>query len=299
MVPARIVSACSVFCLAAVLVVGCGQRPVDSIWRDREITIDGRDTEWHGARVILEDASVGFGIINDADYLYLTLSVSDPAIQAQILRQGFTVWLDAHGGKSESFGVRFPLGLMAMKGSGDQGDVSGLTDQETGFGDLPPFMDQGLGRGGKMTRAQLESLYERATAQQEAQIIGPRRDQVRRVLVAESGGILLATRYERGRLVYELRAPLASASQRPVGLGAAPGARIGVGFETPEMDLRALRAQMSEQDRPGGVMGDGSMGRGNRGDNPMRGGRGARGRRMQGREPFQVWTRVQLARSDS
>ena len=46
--------------------MGCGEQKAESIWRDREIVIDGVDSEgeWEGARYYLDEEKVAFGIMN-------------------------------------------------------------------------------------------------------------------------------------------------------------------------------------------------------------------------------------------
>ena len=75
-----------VLLFALIVFSGCGKKPLPSTWKNREITVDGQDVEWQDARVSLKDASVGMGLMNDDEYLYLTLSLMDRAVQAQIMR---------------------------------------------------------------------------------------------------------------------------------------------------------------------------------------------------------------------
>ena len=97
--------------LAIALLAGCSKR-IDSQWRgERHIEIDGADTEWEGARVYIEGARAGIGLLNDAQDLYLCLVLTDPGTQLQVMRQGFTVWFDPKGKKNKTFGIRFPLGM--------------------------------------------------------------------------------------------------------------------------------------------------------------------------------------------
>ena len=258
------------------VVAGCGRSTIESRWRDREITIDGRDAEWQNARVMLEDASVGMGLMNDDEYLYLTLSMMDRAIQAQIMRQGFIVWFDSRGGKKKRFGIRFPLGMqeMAMAGKGER-------PQGMGMG--------GMGRDGTPTAEQLKAMFERLVWAPEMEILGPGKNQQQRVGFAGSEEIQLEMGYENGRMVYELRVPFAT---NPHGIGADAKLTIGLGFETPELDMAALRQRMGGR---GGGMPGGGMGGGMRGGRMggMRGMRGVRGGRRP--EPFQLWIKVRRA----
>jgi len=122
----------------------------------------------------------------------------------------------------------------------------------------------------------------------ELEILGPDKGQVRRMLIAESDEVQLVTSYASNRLVYELRVPLAYGDESTLGIGSAPGKKIGLGFETPEIDMAALRQGMGG--RGGGMM-PGGM------DGGMRGG-GTRGSGMRGGtmpEAFQLWIKIGLA----
>lgn len=274
------------------LLSGCGKKPLPSVWRDRPVTIDGTDSEWEDARIILDQASVGMGLMNDGEYLYLTLSLSDPTLQARIMRQGFIIWFDPRGGKSEVFGVRFPLGMQDMARQWQEG---GEPPQGMGRGG----MDRGrMGRGGTPTTEQLQTMYERLAEMPQMEILGPAKDQVRRLLIAESDKVLLATSYASRRLVYELRVPLAVDYGSTFGIGSAPGKKIGLGVEIPEFDMAALRQGMGG--RGGGMPGGGMRGGGMDGggmDGGMRVG-GMRGGGMRGgmmSEAFRLWTKIGLA----
>jgi hypothetical protein len=154
-----------------------------------------------------------------------------------------------------------------------------------------------LGRGGIPTAEQLQRMYDRLGETPELEILGPAQGQQRRLLLAESDEILLQTSYRNGRLVYELRLPLASTAERPHGIGSAAGRTIGLGFETPQPDPAAFR-QRTDGMRGGGMEdGMGGMGRGmggmGRGMDGMGG--GMRGGMGDMPEPFQLWTRIGLA----
>ena len=254
------------------LFAGCGGDKLESRWLDRVITIDGRDTDWQDARVYIEDASMGMGLLNDGEHLYLTLSLSNRQVIAQAMRQGFTVWFDPTGGRNKIFGIRFPLGLTEMNRP-EGGERTQRMDSRS--------MD---GRGGPSPE-QIQAMFDRLVEGAEMEIFGPKKDERRRMLFAESREIRLKVSYAYGRLVYELKVLLAPT---PLGIGTAPGKTIGLGFEAPELDMAAMRQQMGDR-RGGGIRGDGGMRGGG-----MRGG-GMRGGMMRPPEPFRLWTRIKLA----
>jgi len=76
------------------------------------MTVDGKVDDWHGAKYYLEDLYISAGLINDDQYLYVTMIAEDPMIRTQIMRQGLVVWLDPKGKKEKTFGIKFPLGRL-------------------------------------------------------------------------------------------------------------------------------------------------------------------------------------------
>ena len=271
----------SYLCMSALFFAGCGQPKITSHWKDRGISIDGKDNEWQGARVYLKDANVGMGLLNDEQHLYLCLSLSDRDAQVKVMRQGFTVWFDPEGKKNKTFGIRFPLGMQETRTP-----VAAGEEKSQGFG------MRGAGGQGNLNSKQIQSLFEQVLEFPEMEILGPRQYERRRVPLSEGQDIQLKLSYTYGRLVYELKVPL---SQITHTTNANTEKTIGLGFETPELKQAAQQQQMAG--KGGGMRGGGGKG----GGGGMRGG-GGKGGRMRGGatgeptpEPFQLWTKVQLA----
>jgi hypothetical protein len=169
--------------------------------------------------------------------------------------------------------------------------------------DLPPEEGEGppqasgppgMRRRGRPDAQELQAMYERLAGAPEMLLLGPEAGQQRRVSLAEGNEVLLRTSFEKGRLVYEMRVPLAAEF-----LGSPPGRLLGLGFETPELDLAALRQRrggmrggMPGGDIPGGDMG-GGMGGGRPGGRPGGGPGGPAEGAMA--ESFRLWTKVRLA----
>lgn len=281
---------------ALTLFSSCGGKKLESSWLDREVIIDGKDIEWQGARVILEDASMGLGLMNDAENFYLTLSLTNRMVQMQVLRNGFTVWLDSQGGKKKKFGIRFPLGLQEFadqRGEGPLGmgpeGMSGMRGRMGGMGDRK-----------QQDPRQLEAMFDRLIENRELEILGSEETPLRRYSLIESQEVKLGITFENGRLVYELQVPLAKADALSLGIGTTPGKVFGLGLETPEMDMAAMRQQMGGRKgggmRGGGIDGMNGMGSEGRGGGMRGSGMGGmRGRMMGAPEPFQLWTKVKLA----
>ena len=302
----------------------CGQPKLTSKWRSHEVIIDGKDGDWKDARVHIESAGVTVGVLNDTENFYLTLSVIERNFQEQVLRRGFIIWFDYKGGKRKNFGVRFPLGMPELLlndlenrfsepgfgGAGGFGGRGGYADRDSygnrgsygGRGNYGNYGDQGLGWEKAMDPGQVEELFEQLMEGAEMELLGSTPNDRLRVPLATSEEILMQVVYVNGRLTYELKVPLArvthpSKKNKP----------IGVGFEIPVADLRALRqAQMAraaggelDGNRPNALGGATGLGTGRDGytdDSRYRYNR-RRSRRMP-TETFELWTKVRLAQKD-
>lgn len=249
---------------------GCRTDAFTSYWRDSYITIDGNQIDWQDRLWIPESENIAIGIMNDESNLYLTLSSFDRSTIMQIMRLGFTVWFDPKGGKKEVFGIKYPVGMagMGMRTIGDRG----------------------------LSRDQMPDLHEEIQSLKESQIwaeiLGPEKDDVALIPVADSSGIQVGIGYSAyGQLVYELTIPLEWTSDSPHAIDTSPGATIGIGFETGKIDFTAMRRPRGGSSgmpggggRPGGMRGGGRPG-----GMPGSGMRGAMP------EPFKYWARVTLA----
>ncbi len=268
--------------LSAVLLQGCGGMKLESRWRDREISIDGMigspgevDREWAGARTALEDENVSVGLVNDEEYLYMSLVLGDASFGRQVVGMGFTLWFDPDGGNNREFGIRFPLGVgqsgFPLAGSG-----------------MPSFArpDVGSDREDGDFEAHLQETLEAMT---QLEILGPGERDRRKLHVHDAGGIDVEMGTSNGALVYELRVPLAGMVDHPYAIGAKPGSVIGVGLETPKIDVSAMRDEMKGRGRGGG----GRPGGGMRGGG--RPGGGMREMRPEMPEPLNVWGKIRLA----
>ncbi len=97
---------------------GCNQPELKGGWADREIRIDGDLADWGGEGSWFDNERVTVGACNDDHFLYLMLSSPDPTFLRHVVAQGLTVWIDPRGGKDKALGIRYPLGLRAMRGRG-------------------------------------------------------------------------------------------------------------------------------------------------------------------------------------
>ncbi len=272
--------------LAALSVVlmamaGCKTEELASTWSDREVRIDGVNDEWQGATTYIEDKDVSIGLLNDDEFLYVSVS-SNNGLRMQVMRAGLTIWFDPEGGKDKWYGINFPIGaqggMQAMGRRGRGGDRDPQSRRQTVDDDPMTYME----------------------------LVGPGEMGRRRIPIERVSGIEVKIGNDFGRFVYELKVPLPRDADHLFGIGTKAGALLGVGLETGDMP------GMGRGSRGGGIGGRGGGGRGG-GGGGRGGGGGGRGGGGGGRggggggrggtggggpgtaEQLKVWTTVQLA----
>ncbi|MFQ5674911.1 MAG: hypothetical protein ACE5G1_03360 [bacterium] len=256
--------------LAVFILTGCGSTlKLDSDWRQQEITIDGKQSDWQDALTFVEKKDVSIGVANDGEFLYICLVSADRILPRQMVRRGFTVWIDPKGGKDKTFGIRFPIGMLE----------SGMMEEAMG---------RGRGRDEAIDPERMKELFEQTMS--ELEILGPEKEDRHRYSMSELEGLEVKIGEPADGLVYEIKVPLYKTEQYPIAVGLAEGEKIGVGFETVEFDRSALR-----QRRGGGGFG-GGRGGGRRGFRGGRGGFGSGfgGGRSQMASEFKLWAFVEL-----
>lgn len=272
----------SLVLLSVTSLVGCNGLELNSNWPEREVVIDGLDGEWSGTMYYIDKKSVAVGLLNDEEYMYLCLATVDSRQVQQIIRSGLTVWFDPQGGKKESFGVNFPLGTQFSPEN---------MNRES--------MPQPMSREGTADPEKLRQMLEEST--KEMVVIGPGKEERRKMPVSRSQEIKVKLGYSGGKLVYELRVPLVRDVDNPDAIGLGEGRYVGVGFETAEIDMEATRERMKDGTGPGGPPTGGGMrgGGGKGGGGHSGGGRGGGSRGDEAPHRLELWTKVELASGSS
>ncbi|MEW6366155.1 MAG: hypothetical protein AB1714_16130 [Acidobacteriota bacterium] len=262
--------------LAAAFVCPADEPDLESGWLDRAVTIDGASDEWEGVLKAIEKPGLIVGMLNDEEYLYITVIPQGRDLRAQMLGQGFILWLDPAGGKNKVFGIKFPLGF------------SGRPDMGMPPGD-PGRLDPAAVDAGSML-----------------EILGPGKDDRHRLPVENSGGIEVKVTAQEWRLVYEIKIPLAMSEEHQSAIRTQAGRLIGVGMATPELDREKMKEQMGGRGPEGGGTGGpgggfGGPGGGMGGPPPGGGMGGPRGGPMGSGgppsppKPLNFWMKVRLA----
>ncbi len=233
---------------------------MSSLWRDREVVIDGKHDDWLNALMYFEEEYISLGLLNDESFLYVCMIVENPMIRSQIMRQGLTLWFDPAGGKKRIFGIKFPVGM-------PEEAMQMMRTQEK---DAPMKPRRGEPNSERVRQIPLRQMTE-------LEILGPGKNESIRLPIEEAKGININLSASSGTIVYELKIPLSQDEQNPYAIGAQAGSSIGIRLETPKISRSNMRRGM------GGVPGRG-MGR-------MPGG----GMRFRMLEPLKVKAIVRLA----
>jgi hypothetical protein len=244
--------------------MNCSMLQLESTWKEREIVLDGKGGDWLGAKYYFEDSGISVGLINDERYLYVSVMTENPMVRAQIMQQGLTVWLDPKGGKNKTFGIKYPLGRR-----GDEQEVEALDPQK--------MMDE---------KAREEMMKKFKEAMSELEVLGPDERVLAKMDIEEAKGIIVRLRDAAGTFVYELRVPLSSSPEYPYAVGVEAGDVMGVGFLSPELEMRRPPGMGGRSPVPGGGM----EGPGGIGGMP---GMGSMSRFIPGQ--LKIWAKVQLA----
>ncbi len=281
--------ACAAALVAATLglAAACKQVELASGWATDGVEVDGVNDEWIGAITYFEKQDVTVGLLNDDEFLYVSLVTSGP-VGRLAMATGLTVWFDPDGGKDEWYGIRFPVPPEQSErprggrgGRGADGRAGGRSGGRAGGG-----------RGGTSS---LERM-------REVELVGPGDLSRRRLPLPVGGGLEVAIRNNGPTFVYELKVALARNDDYRMGLGVEPGSEIGVGFVTGNVggQGRGGRGGFGAGGfgggggRGGGGGGRGGGGGGRGGGGGGRGGPGG-GDRPDRPDPLKLWAKVQLS----
>ena len=274
-------------------------------WNERNITVDGIGGEWKAQEKKIKGTKLKVATSYDDEFLYVSLSTENAALQRQILRSGLILWLENDASPPKSYGLHFPMPIHEyreqLQSSRSATDGNSVTGQAAPRG----FFGQGRSRG---ERPSLEAVWQRLTqADLDVDVLQAPGESLIRVLPGSSdaAGLETAMDYVDERWNVEYKIPLnASAGEAEtnaqdllaVHMPEGEGLRLGV--EIPAMERgRGPEGRGGGGFRGGGLRGGGGPGggfgaagggRGGFGGGPRGGGgRGPRGGAAQ--EPVEAW----------
>ncbi len=160
------------------------------------ISADGTLLEWTALQLVAQGLQVAAA--NDDVSVYLAVLASTPQMRVS-LSDGVVLWLDASGGRKETFGLQLP-GPSRL----DAASVSA-----TGGIRLTP------------------------TVSDHVDVLGPGKFSRRLVPLDPSSGVAVGIGGEDGGMAFEVRVPLATSALSPIALGTSAGRTFTLGIATP------------------------------------------------------------------
>ncbi len=234
-----------------------------------EVSVDAQVAEWEGALSPVDGEEFSLGVLNDRDNLYIALVSHNQQVIRQIVTRGLTFWLDPAGGKEKVIGLRYPTGLSGQ--GGPAAAVNAAAGPE-----------------------RMRGAMERATSHFEI----VRGDEIWRHPANSLPNVSASASVDYGTLTIEVLIPLNSRTH--FDLGAPVGSTIGLGLETPPLDLDGLRQAPDGLSNAGGRGGRSGVGPGGGGRAGIRDGNPGRtqrpGQNLAIPEQLKLWTIVTLAR---
>jgi hypothetical protein len=186
------------------LVEGAGLT-IASVWARVPAKVDGTANTWAPFLRPLGDLPMVIGVQNDADFLYLCVKTSKPALKRQLLSTGLTVWANGKGRNNltKGYGVRYPL-IKAKKDEEHEGGMPEPSPAEEGSeAKAPPPPPQ-------------------------FELIGPTEDDRRPVDFAADQPVAAALGDDSGVMVLEMKIPMKPSDAMPLVMGVTPGTPIAV-----------------------------------------------------------------------
>ncbi|MFC1897994.1 hypothetical protein ACFLYJ_00315 [Candidatus Cloacimonadota bacterium] len=202
-----------------ILLQGCNMIQLESMWKDREITIDGNDKDWIDAKYYLKDFNVVLGIMNDNDYLYICFYPTTQDLTKQLITQGCILWFNTDGKKKKEVGIHFPLGMQ----NPDMFEKKDKSSQRN-----PSLKDR------NMEIPNLENIL--LTLPKELEIIGPAKNDVNRIKLKDLVGLEMAINAHKGLFAYELKIPLKDNPENSISLGLDSNTEFLIGLETAKIE---------------------------------------------------------------
>lgn len=219
------------FVIPALLLIfaftGCGSAlEMTSTWPAQAIQIDGNSQDWQGSLQVYpkEDCSIGFR--NDGKFLYLCFITSSRSKILHIMRSGLNVVFESSTVPEKDYTIRFPLINPGML--------------REAIGSLGPDAVQKEGIG-----FLFQELLDKQT-----QFYIVQKEFLNTVSMKNKENIEVKMGTTNEQIVYELKVPLA-ATESSFAIGAMPGEKINVKFETDPAQVAFREGQSAGQTVPG------------------------------------------------
>ena len=268
--------------LSFTILSGCNRPDLISAWRDHEIVINGKYTDFGNVMTYYyEKEKIAINLFNDKDYMYICLISRNRRIETQLMESGLTLWFDPDGGRNKVFGIRFPLGRISI--TKEESNNSNWQEQEEGKdageekdGDENSWKQLEALEG---SQEKIELIIESVNAENKDMLIElSLKDAIKQGIEAKIG-------HQNDYFVYELKVPLIKSSQHQYAVGFKVGKPMGFGLGTVAKNAGMYRNGGGEHMPKGGGI------RGSRVEMPSE--MGEEG--VNPGESFQLWTTITLS----
>lgn len=228
---------------------------LQSNWIGTGIIIDGYSKDWSNYMKPIQDKKVNLGFNNDNEYLYLCLTTEDKAAINQIVRSGLIVWLKSEKGERKEFGIQYP-----MKGMPAEFEDRPFNPQNESSEAQPDDRNK-PGKMNEMLAAELQK-------QTEFRILNEDKFPLTAMQLMNDDGIELKMGMDKDLFVYEIKIPLLNDNDYPFIVGAVPGDKVEIKFESEEPEMKRMQGDGKGDRMPpsgGGKPGRAGMPQGGRG----------------------------------
>jgi hypothetical protein len=248
---------------ALIMTVSCKTEEVPGQWVPKDMTIDGKMTEWDSMPgLYFEESRTLMEFCNDSENLYVMVRFSNPMWVQTIRMSGLTLWLDAEGKKNKTVGIRY------------NGAPGPEEMQKMGFGG---------GMQGRMGQ-NMPTVPEGITQQEQFLFLNESNPEGILMPTGGSKGPAVAYSVVDGFCIYEISIPMSAGVSDILGLNLEPGQKYTIGAVWG--DMGDFKAKMDKSGGPPGG-GRGGMGGGRAG--------GMGGRRPSMPEKQEVWIMTDFA----
>lgn len=251
--------------------MGCGNIEIVSKYRIQEVLIDGKNTEWDGG-IMIKELNASLTVLNDDNFLYLSILSSDKSLSRKILFNGLTIWFDIKASDNKDFGVHFPIGIKDF----DFQQIPNNPDDNQNF------------------REKTDNLIEKGLA--EFEIVGREGKVIERISRSNKKELEVNVSIADDKFLYELKIPLKNNDDISYGIGTDVGKTITIGFESGQINVERMRNRMNDQPM-GNPEGDEPPGIGMQGGGNRRGG-DERQRKIDAPKPLNFWVKVFLNKNN-
>jgi len=277
--------------LLTIILAGCNHIELQSLWKDFDIEIDGKDEDWDEAKIYIKEKNLVVAVANDDEFLYLCFYPTTNQSVKQVLKQGISFWFNADGKKKGNNGITYPLPLKDRDLDENKSEQSRERHGNSGRGN---------------SSSELEKMvYNIKLRNSDVKISTP--DGGNEVPLPSLIGMEIFMDAKNGVFVYEAKIPL-NDPNASFSLGVEPGSELMIGIRSDAIE-RENNMDNGDMDMSGDMDGSsGGKGSGSRGGGGGGGGRsgggskggggkggGARTGGMNTSNDLRLWANVKLA----